>query len=170
MTDTFATRLQSALRIPLSTTSTVAIASSLVVGGLLFRLYSKASMLDEATRARIWEATRFKAPTESIQKSMDKPSVTITLSDGRKLCYIEYGTPMGKPIFELHGLPGSRVDYEFWDDIATKHGARLISVDRPGDGQKALLHACTAYKCQALEEALLTLDEASQTMLATSSS
>ncbi|KXT04770.1 hypothetical protein AC578_9743 [Pseudocercospora eumusae] len=61
-------------------------------------------------------------------------SATITLRDGRKLGYAEYGSPHGRVIFCLHGLPGARTEAAMWDQIAVDVGARLISVDRPGIG------------------------------------
>ena len=64
-------------------------------------------------------------------KQQDK---LITLSDGRKLGYIEYGDLNGFPIFALHGLPGSRLWFPENDDVSIAHGIRLITVDRPGFG------------------------------------
>lgn len=61
-------------------------------------------------------------------------STTIALSDGRKLGYTEYGSPNGTPIICLHGVPGSRIDFERSDTSAKKVNARIISIDRPGIG------------------------------------
>lgn len=58
----------------------------------------------------------------------------MTLPDGRKLGYAQYGSPTGKPIFYLHGFPGSRLEAALWDEQAKKLHARIISVDRPGYG------------------------------------
>jgi pimeloyl-ACP methyl ester carboxylesterase len=60
----------------------------------------------------------------------------ITLADGRKLGYAEYGDPAGAPIFYFHGAPGSRVDWPLFGDEAWAQGhrARFIAVDRPGIG------------------------------------
>ncbi|MFW9970427.1 MAG: alpha/beta fold hydrolase [Candidatus Odinarchaeota archaeon] len=58
----------------------------------------------------------------------------ITLKDGRKLGYAEFGVPEGKPIFYFHGHGSSRLEpamYGF-DDKGFK--VRLISIDRPGRG------------------------------------
>jgi pimeloyl-ACP methyl ester carboxylesterase len=57
----------------------------------------------------------------------------IKLRDGRALTYAEYGDPRGKPVFLFHGMPGSRV-FRPHDEITTKLGVRLITVDRPGYG------------------------------------
>lgn len=59
---------------------------------------------------------------------------TITLQDGRKLSYIEYGDPFGQPLILLHGTPGSRIWFAEDDPLAQKLGIRLIATDRPGFG------------------------------------
>src|SRR5215471_20729905 len=58
----------------------------------------------------------------------------ISLRDGRKLGYAEYGDPAGKPIFFFHGLPGSRLQRHPDGSIAIELGARIIAIDRPGYG------------------------------------
>ncbi len=59
---------------------------------------------------------------------------TMTLSDGRKLGYAEYGDPKGKPVLLFHGWPGSRLGANFMETLATKLHIHLISLDRPGYG------------------------------------
>jgi hypothetical protein len=61
-------------------------------------------------------------------------SDTITLPDGRKLGYAQYGLKVGRAIFYLHGLPGSRIEAAAWDELGLKLGARIIAADRPGIG------------------------------------
>lgn len=61
-------------------------------------------------------------------------SDTLTLPDGRKLGYAQYGLLTGRPIFYLHGLPGSRLEAAGFDDLGLELGARIIGVDRPGIG------------------------------------
>jgi hypothetical protein len=61
-------------------------------------------------------------------------SDTLTLPDGRKLGYAEYGSLTGRPIFYLHGLPGSRLEAAGYDELGLELGARVIAVDRPGIG------------------------------------
>lgn len=59
---------------------------------------------------------------------------TITLADGRRLAYAEWGDPNGRPLFFFHGTPHSRL----WcpDEEATRAaGVRVIAVDRPGIGR-----------------------------------
>lgn len=58
----------------------------------------------------------------------------ITLQDGRKLAYLEYGKTNGRPVMLFHGTPGSRI-WSLTDDMVAKQlGIRLISIDRPGYG------------------------------------
>ena len=64
----------------------------------------------------------------------DEQSQQITLRDQRKLAFSEYGVPDGKPIFYFNGTPGSRLEFVGHEDIARKHGARVIATDRPGFG------------------------------------
>jgi pimeloyl-ACP methyl ester carboxylesterase len=61
-------------------------------------------------------------------------SATLSLPDGRKLGYAQYGLQTGHAILYLHGLPGSRIEAAFLDTIAVRLEARIIAVDRPGYG------------------------------------
>lgn len=61
-------------------------------------------------------------------------SATLVLPDGRKLGYAEYGALTGQPIFYLHGFPGSRLEATALDHVASRVGARIIAIDRPGFG------------------------------------
>jgi pimeloyl-ACP methyl ester carboxylesterase len=59
---------------------------------------------------------------------------TVTLPDGRRLAYTEWGLPDGEPVLGFHGTPGTRL----WcpDEAATTAaGVRLIMPDRPGIGR-----------------------------------
>jgi pimeloyl-ACP methyl ester carboxylesterase len=59
---------------------------------------------------------------------------TVTMPDGRRLAYTEWGLPAARPVLYFHGLPGSRL----WcpDEEATAAaGVRLIMPDRPGIGR-----------------------------------
>ncbi|MDR3576984.1 MAG: alpha/beta hydrolase [Anaerolineaceae bacterium] len=59
----------------------------------------------------------------------------VSLSDGRKLAYVEYGNPDGKPLLYFHGHPGSRLDLSMFDETVLEgSGLRLLSIDRPGIG------------------------------------
>ena len=69
---------------------------------------------------------------------MDKLNQTITLRDGRKLGYAEYGTPDGAPVFYFTGGNSSRFEGKWFEDAALKRKMRLIVPDRPGFGLSTL--------------------------------
>jgi pimeloyl-ACP methyl ester carboxylesterase len=56
------------------------------------------------------------------------------LRDGRKLRWLECGNLAGRPVFVLHGSPGSRLLYRNHVSDAGRRGLRLIAPDRPGYG------------------------------------
>ena len=64
----------------------------------------------------------------------DKSSAVLTLPDGRELGYAQFGSPTGKPVFYLHGTPGSCVEAIAFHEMGMKLGARVIATDRPGFG------------------------------------
>ena len=65
------------------------------------------------------------------KRTMDIPSRTLRLSDGRQLGYAEFGPPDGSPVFYMHGFPGSRIEAM----LLTRYtSARIIALDRPGMG------------------------------------
>jgi pimeloyl-ACP methyl ester carboxylesterase len=57
----------------------------------------------------------------------------VTLPDGRRLGYAEYGAPDGSPVLFFHGLGTTRLICPP-DEEAVALGVRLIAVDRPGIG------------------------------------
>jgi pimeloyl-ACP methyl ester carboxylesterase len=59
----------------------------------------------------------------------------VTLRDGRRLAYTEYGDPEGRPLFAFHGLPGSRYQRHPDESIALAAGVRAIHLERPGFGR-----------------------------------
>ncbi|MEQ8677515.1 MAG: alpha/beta hydrolase [Aggregatilineales bacterium] len=59
---------------------------------------------------------------------------TIRLKDGRTLAYTEHGDLGGKPVFFVHGNPGSRYMRHPDETIATELGLKIITPDRPGYG------------------------------------
>jgi len=67
-------------------------------------------------------------------ESNNKENLTITLKDGRKLGYAEFGDSSGKPVFHFHGYPGSRLEATLIADKIAQKDVRLISIDRPGMG------------------------------------
>jgi pimeloyl-ACP methyl ester carboxylesterase len=65
---------------------------------------------------------------------MQKTDCSITLGDGRRLGYAEYGDPEGKPLFYCHGYPASRLEAALLDQASREKGVRIIAADRPGCG------------------------------------
>lgn len=63
-----------------------------------------------------------------------KESESVTLPDGRKLAYADYGDPGGKPLLYFHGWPSSRYQAAFLDEEASQRGLRILAPDRPGVG------------------------------------
>ncbi|KAK0811745.1 hypothetical protein LTR75_005201 [Friedmanniomyces endolithicus] len=61
-------------------------------------------------------------------------SSTLTLPDGRKIGYAQYGDLNGKPIIALHGILGSRLENALFDADAKELGMRIVGVERPGIG------------------------------------
>jgi pimeloyl-ACP methyl ester carboxylesterase len=59
---------------------------------------------------------------------------SITLADGRRLGFAEYGDPSGKPVLFFPGTPSGRLFHHPDESIAVSVGARVITVDRPGYG------------------------------------
>jgi pimeloyl-ACP methyl ester carboxylesterase len=78
-------------------------------------------------------------------KADNRINQQITLADGRRLGYAEYGVPDGKPVFYFHGFPGSRVGWPAFDrgDFTARLNARIIAVDRPGYGLSDAKHGRT---------------------------
>jgi pimeloyl-ACP methyl ester carboxylesterase len=66
-------------------------------------------------------------------RTLDTRNLSITLSDGRRLGYAEYGTPDAAALLYFHGTPGSRLDGES-DMGGDSPPVHLICPDRPGIG------------------------------------
>jgi pimeloyl-ACP methyl ester carboxylesterase len=62
---------------------------------------------------------------------------TITLPDGRLLGYGLYGNPLGIPIVDFHGIPGSRREAELIASYINRDDLCLIGFDRPGYGRSS---------------------------------
>ncbi|MEV5472138.1 alpha/beta hydrolase [Streptomyces sp. NPDC052207] len=58
----------------------------------------------------------------------------VRTADGRRLRVDITGDPRGRPVFLLHGMPGSRVGPRPRSMFLYQRGAQLISYDRPGYG------------------------------------
>src|SRR5262249_15028355 len=61
-------------------------------------------------------------------------SESITLADGRTLCFARYGASDGRPVIYLHGAGSSRIEGEIYDQQARAAGVQIIATDRPGCG------------------------------------
>jgi pimeloyl-ACP methyl ester carboxylesterase len=59
----------------------------------------------------------------------------ITLQDGRRLHFREFGPADGYPIFHFHGIAGSGLDAALYGEAPNIARVRLISPDRPGLGE-----------------------------------
>jgi pimeloyl-ACP methyl ester carboxylesterase len=66
--------------------------------------------------------------------SSDPTTSTFLLSSSRTLTFSTYGSPTGPPILYQHGFPGSRLEGQHLDILATSLGLRIIALDRPGHG------------------------------------
>jgi pimeloyl-ACP methyl ester carboxylesterase len=66
--------------------------------------------------------------------SAPAPTLTLTLRDGRRLAYADYGDPQGRPVVFLHGWGDSRLTRHPDDQLTAAAGVRLLTVDRPGVG------------------------------------
>lgn len=61
-------------------------------------------------------------------------SRTITLHDGRRLGYAQWGDPAGHPLIYCHGWPSSRLEGRLAHRAGAAAAVRVISPDRPGIG------------------------------------
>jgi pimeloyl-ACP methyl ester carboxylesterase len=60
---------------------------------------------------------------------------TVTLPDGRRLGYAEYGAPRGPLVMWFHGMPGARRQVPVSGrEAAERLGLRVVCVERPGVG------------------------------------
>lgn len=59
---------------------------------------------------------------------------TISTPDGRRLAVEQFGDPRGRPVFLLHGTPGSRLGPRPRSAVLYRLGVCLITFDRPGYG------------------------------------
>jgi pimeloyl-ACP methyl ester carboxylesterase len=85
-------------------------------------------------RVRVFRRARRFARFRDSLVELGPKSRQITLSDGRRLGFDDFGDPKGVPVLFFHGFGSSRVVRHPDDDIATALGARMIAVDRPGIG------------------------------------
>lgn len=60
---------------------------------------------------------------------------TVRAGDGRRISTQVYGDPDGRPVFLLHGTPGSRLGPHPRSSVLYRMGVQLIAFDRPGYGE-----------------------------------
>jgi pimeloyl-ACP methyl ester carboxylesterase len=78
----------------------------------------------------------------------DRTRQTLTTSDGRTLCFAEWGPADGTPLFNLHGTPGGRLNRHPDPDRAYGSlGSRVITYDRPGYGGSDRLPGRSVVDC-----------------------
>jgi pimeloyl-ACP methyl ester carboxylesterase len=65
---------------------------------------------------------------------MDRLCQQLTLPDGRKLGFAEYGPSAGRPVLYFHGWPSSRLEAEAVANVVEEFHLRVIAPDRPGYG------------------------------------
>ena len=63
----------------------------------------------------------------------------VRVAGGRRLAVETWGAPQGRPVFVLHGSPGSRMGPRPRSPLLYRLGIRLISYDRPGYGDSPRL-------------------------------
>lgn len=71
---------------------------------------------------------------ESSKFTIPNDVTSITLTDGRRLAYAQYGDLSGKPVFHCNGSGGSRLEHPLDETMLRNIGVRFIAVDRPGHG------------------------------------
>lgn len=76
-------------------------------------------------------------------------TVRTRTSDGRRLAVEQYGDPSGRPVFLLHGTPGSRLGPAPRETLLYHLGIRLIAFDRPGYGDSDRLPGRTVSAAAA---------------------
>jgi pimeloyl-ACP methyl ester carboxylesterase len=72
--------------------------------------------------------------TSSTGQGIDRLNRQLTLRDGRRLGWAEYGAAEGRPVLYFHGWPASRLEPRVLDGFCAEIGVRLIALDRPGMG------------------------------------
>lgn len=66
---------------------------------------------------------------------MPKIDHHITLPDGRRLSFAEFGDPDGIPVLYFHGCPSSRLEpMLIGDSVLASANLRVVALDRPGMG------------------------------------
>jgi pimeloyl-ACP methyl ester carboxylesterase len=80
--------------------------------------------------ARSWHMAGWPDRHDDVPVTFDR----ITLPDGRRLSWHEFGDPDGAPVIYMAGTPVSGLGGGFYDESARAAGLRWISPDKPGYG------------------------------------
>jgi pimeloyl-ACP methyl ester carboxylesterase len=81
----------------------------------------------------LWCGERMPSTPEVVTSGRITDS-TLLLGDGRTLGFCEWGVPDGRPVFFLHGTPGSRLLRHAGSGYV-EYGLRVVTYDRPGYGR-----------------------------------
>ena len=95
------------------------------------------ALLSVAAASAILAARRIKRSSTGRLDTQDLASneELVRLPDGRRVAIASYGEPHGRPLFLLHGIPGSRLGMHYVDEPAKERGVRVVCPDRPGAGR-----------------------------------
>ena len=84
---------------------------------------------------------------------------TVTLHDGRRIGFAEYGPPSGRPVLWFHGTPGARRQVPPTARTAADElGVRIVALERPGVGASSP-HAYDSIVDYAPPEPMTTIDK-----------
>src|SRR5262249_13234638 len=101
----------------------------------LGRFEEASSVAEECARLQTLDASA-RDLRSFMQRALRRtiPDRVLTLRDGRRLAYLDYGDAAGFPILCCHGTPGSRLDFAVYGTPLDEVHVRLIVPDRPGYG------------------------------------
>lgn len=122
----FATRSEADLA-----TVTVGLASLVVVRRAGSRTTTRIPPQPRRRLGSVWKSV---AGVGDMGKDVCVTSGVITLADGRRLNWYEFGDPDGSPVLYTAGTPVSGLGGACYDQTARAAGLRWISPDKPGYG------------------------------------
>jgi pimeloyl-ACP methyl ester carboxylesterase len=76
---------------------------------------------------------------------------------GRVLAWAAWGDPVGRPLLQIHGTPGSRLASSPDEELYARVGAQVVTFDRPGYGRSDRHPGRTVYS--VAEDAIAVADE-----------
>jgi pimeloyl-ACP methyl ester carboxylesterase len=81
----------------------------------------------------------------------------VKAADGRALAAATWGRPDGRPVFLMHGSPGSRLGQTPRSSLLSRLGLRVITFDRPGYGESDRLPGRRV--CDAAEDVRIIAEQ-----------